>query len=493
MVPIPKKGDLHFCDNWCGISLLDVVGKLLARILQDRLKTIADNFLPDSQCGFRTGRGCIDMIFVARQLLEKTIEHNSELYVLFVDLRKAYDSIPRDALWRVSEKVGVPPAMVRIIQSLHVGMTASVRLGGDLTDPVTVTNGLRQGCTLAPMLFNIYFAAVVAHWRSCCPAAGVPVLYKIGRKLVGDRTAKGRLLSTSVTESQFADDAALYATSRPVFEDVVSSFISCASRWGLTVSVQKSKGMAIGASVDCRHVAVGGDTIEIVDKFPYLGSLLSSDGLASRDVASRVAKASAVFGALRIPVFANKTLSLRCKRRVYEAVVLSTLLYGAETWTTKACHLRKLNTFHHHCVRSIVGISRRQQWVSRITSDKRASTLGVEADLVTVIRGHRLRWLGHVARMDDNRMPKRVLFGELQARRPPHGLKRRWRDVVSDDLSQLQLQSSWFTACQDRLAWRRIISADLPPPATPEPFLCRCGRVFRHAGDLKRHSDFCKI
>ena len=284
VVPIPKKGDLHFCDNWRSISLLDVVGKLLARILQDRLKTIADYFLPDSQCWFRTGRGCIDMIFVARQLLEKAIEHNSELYVLFVDLRKAYDSIPCDALWRVLEKVGVPPAMVRIIQSLHVGMTASVRVGGDLTDPVTVTNGLRQGCTLAPMLFNIYFAAVVAHWNSCSPAAGVPVLYKIGWKLVGDRTAKGRLLSTSVT------DAALYATSQLVFEDVVSSFISCASRWGLTVSVQKSKGMAIGASVDCRHVAVGGDTIEVVDKFPYLGSLLSSDGLASRDVASRVAK-----------------------------------------------------------------------------------------------------------------------------------------------------------------------------------------------------------
>ena len=110
VVPIPKKGDLHFCDNCPGINLLDVVGKLLARILQDRLKTIVDNVLPDSQCGFRTGRGCIDMIFVARQLLEKTIEHNSELYVLFVNLRKAYDSIPRDALWHVLEKVGVPPA-----------------------------------------------------------------------------------------------------------------------------------------------------------------------------------------------------------------------------------------------------------------------------------------------------------------------------------------------------------------------------------------------
>ena len=71
IVPIPKKGNMKVCDNWRGINLLDVVGKLFARIVQERLQTLAENILPESQCGFRSSRGCIDMIFVARQLVEK--------------------------------------------------------------------------------------------------------------------------------------------------------------------------------------------------------------------------------------------------------------------------------------------------------------------------------------------------------------------------------------------------------------------------------------
>lgn len=87
IVPIPKKDDLKCCDNWRGISLLDVVGKLLARILKERLEVIADR-VPESQCGFRKGCSCIDMIFVARQLIEKVREHNDTLYMLFVDLKR---------------------------------------------------------------------------------------------------------------------------------------------------------------------------------------------------------------------------------------------------------------------------------------------------------------------------------------------------------------------------------------------------------------------
>ncbi len=93
IVPIPKKGDLTMCDNWRGISLLDVTGKVLARILQERLQTVVEDQLPDSQCGFRKGRACLDMLFCARQLV-KTYEHNTKMFLLFVDLRKAYDSVP---------------------------------------------------------------------------------------------------------------------------------------------------------------------------------------------------------------------------------------------------------------------------------------------------------------------------------------------------------------------------------------------------------------
>ena len=82
------------------------------------------------------------MIFAACQLVEKSIEHESPLYMLFVDLRKAYESIPWAALWMVLQKLGVPPVMLRIIQSLHDGMKVAVRVSGQLTEEITVNNGL---------------------------------------------------------------------------------------------------------------------------------------------------------------------------------------------------------------------------------------------------------------------------------------------------------------------------------------------------------------
>ena len=116
------------------------------------------------------------MIFVARQLVEKAREHGESLYVLFVDLRKAYDSVPRQALWKVLEKYGVPEKMLNVVKSFHEGMHAEVRVDSTVTDTFEVRNGLRQGCTLAPTLFNIYFSAVVADWRNRSSGAGVSVI-----------------------------------------------------------------------------------------------------------------------------------------------------------------------------------------------------------------------------------------------------------------------------------------------------------------------------
>lgn len=89
------------------------------------------------------------MIFAARQLVEKCRDHDDALFVLFVDLKKAYNYT------RVLEKCGVPPTMLSIIQSFHDGMQAEVRVGEIATDRIRVHNGLRQGCTLVPSLFNI--------------------------------------------------------------------------------------------------------------------------------------------------------------------------------------------------------------------------------------------------------------------------------------------------------------------------------------------------
>ena len=95
LIAIPKKGNISDCNNWRMIALLDVVGKVVARVIQERLQRLAEEELPESQCGFRKRRSCSDMVFTVRQLMEKTIEHRAKLFLLFVDLKKAYDSVPR--------------------------------------------------------------------------------------------------------------------------------------------------------------------------------------------------------------------------------------------------------------------------------------------------------------------------------------------------------------------------------------------------------------
>ena len=89
-----------------------MVGKLFVRVLNDRLQLVVEETVSDSPCGLRAGRGCVDMIFSACQLVEKAIEHNTKLFLLFVDLHKANDSVPREALWCALQKYGVPDVMI---------------------------------------------------------------------------------------------------------------------------------------------------------------------------------------------------------------------------------------------------------------------------------------------------------------------------------------------------------------------------------------------
>ena len=123
LVSIPKKRDLSKCDSWREISLLDTMGKLFTEVIQVRLQKVAGEVLPDSQCGFCRDKVCVDVIYFTRQLMQKTKEHNT-LFMLFVDLRKAYDSVPRQAPWLVLQKYGIPPTLVNLIKSLHEGLTA---------------------------------------------------------------------------------------------------------------------------------------------------------------------------------------------------------------------------------------------------------------------------------------------------------------------------------------------------------------------------------
>ena len=175
---------------------------------------------------------------------------------------------------------------------------------------------------------------MVANWRERCHEAGVVVQYKHGRRLVGDRTAKSHLSRVRISESQFAADAAVYTTSQDIFVIATAMFIDVASKWGLTVSIEKTKGMVIGSHLtpsDTLPVQLKEGAIEIVPDFTYLGSTITNNGEVKEEVKRRIGKAARAFGCLQRSIFQSPHLSVETKRKVYRAAVLSVLLHGAET------------------------------------------------------------------------------------------------------------------------------------------------------------------
>ena len=137
-----RKGNPQVCDNHRGISLLSVAGKILARVLLNRLNEHLEQtgLLSESQCGFRKDRGTTDMIFTARQLQEKCEEQNVDLYMTFVDLTKAFDTVSREGIWKIMAKFGCPAKFIATVRQFHDGMLARVQNDGEFSDQFLVTN-----------------------------------------------------------------------------------------------------------------------------------------------------------------------------------------------------------------------------------------------------------------------------------------------------------------------------------------------------------------
>ena len=110
------KGDRSVCDSWRGISLLSVVGKVFSHILLERLVRIFDIRLPEAQAGFRKGRGCADQIFTIRRVMEQAAEKHKPIYACFIDLKAAYDTVPRSELWKVCQEYSMPKKLCRLLQ-----------------------------------------------------------------------------------------------------------------------------------------------------------------------------------------------------------------------------------------------------------------------------------------------------------------------------------------------------------------------------------------
>ena len=191
----------------------------------------------------------------------------------------------------------------------------------------------------------------------------------------------------------------------------------------------------------------------------------------------------------------DRHLTLETKRLVYHSVMLGVLLYGAETGAPTQVLVKKLEWFHRHCIRCIMGIGRTVQWAKHITTVELAERFGMRESICDLLGQYRLRWLGHLARMSNSRIPKRLLFGWLLQKHPAHGAKLRWWDKVRQDLKTFNVpETSWYIKTQEHSVWRNLCSegslqllvASIGPSVLSfECIVCRC--QFRRSQDIVRH------
>ena len=247
------------------------------------------------------------MIFKVHQFVDKSWEHQSKAFLTFIDLKKAYNSVPRQAMWLALGKLGVLEQTIESIRSFYEGMRARVRLEGTMLEEFQVQNGLRQGCCMVPVLFNLYTCMVVEGWLKRVngdEGVGMTMQYKLDRKLFRRYTRNAS--EKSVTECQFADESAILASTRSGAKRAALVYQQTSRDFGLTVSIPKTKHMGDrqaggGRGPGCHRSGWKGSGD--VKEFQYLGSVVQSSERMDADVNSRVTQASKAFGALRKAVF----------------------------------------------------------------------------------------------------------------------------------------------------------------------------------------------
>ena len=438
---LPKDGNLLDPGRWRSITLLDAMAKIMSTILTNRANEILAVVGLDMQNGFTPGRGTTDGSFCVRSLLRKRKEHGLETYGYFLDLVKAFDTVPRKSLLRVLKKFGMPPNMVRMIKNMYTNCTITVEVGKDEYD-INATAGVKQGDNLAPVLFVIYIQAVLETLEAKFPQRK-KLLFSTkfdhiihGRQqpvtVGGKNPVRKGYTVFDVTESLYADDAYFGFQSRADLEEGAPIIDRHFTAFGLQVHRGKilPNGKRKKSKTECMYnPAQGayedGDTSDVIvdggfytftKTFKYLGSIITYDLTSDADIAYRIRNATGAFAKVKKTLTSRK-IKLEERSAIYVVIVVSILLFGSESWSLRKDLLHKLEVFHNNCVRQMCHVSRFKQWKKKI----RTTTLNKMVGLTNIEQmqaSRQLRWAGHVARMKNTRAPKKLLTSFVRTKRP---------------------------------------------------------------------------
>jgi hypothetical protein len=302
MFPLHKKGARTEVTNYRGVVVLNVLQKVLARIVLHRTKDVLEADLLDCQSGFRPDRGTVDHIWVLGELMRMCKEFQLPLYLAFVDLEKAYDAVPRDLLFALLRRRGVSEDCMVMIEVMYSNTQCTI----DGKTMFPIISGVRQGCLLSCILFNILMDAIMQDFlaavASSCTTGGV-----LCESAAPDGTRQQRL----IREALYADDLGLAAHTMEDLGTLLTLFDTAATQWGAKLSLSKTEVMVCNTIVygPWETPCIRGQHLPLTFCFRYLGHRLTHDADIDIELGHRQASARANWAKYRTAIFLNKDLS----------------------------------------------------------------------------------------------------------------------------------------------------------------------------------------
>ena len=284
--------------------------KVMLKVILNRLKPQAEEIIAEEQAGLRAGRSTTEQIFNFRILCEKYLQHQQDLYHVFIDFKKAFDRVWHAALWATMRKYSISANLVRTIEQLYDKATSAVQMNGSIGEWFRTTVGVRQGCLLSPTLFNIF-------------------LERIMSDALEEHDGKVSIGGRNITTLRFADDIDALAEEEQELEALVESLYKTCTRYKMEISVEKTKLMTTSANGIQREIKVKGQKLGTVTSFKYLGAVVSDDG-SKPEVLSRSAQATAALTKLK-PIWRDNNISLGPKVKLMRSLGISIFLYACES------------------------------------------------------------------------------------------------------------------------------------------------------------------
>ena len=382
---------------------------------------------PDSQAAYQPSRGTIEQIFALSQIIEKSIEFNKPLYLIFIDFTKAFDSIKLDKLWSILDKTPLNKNYINLLKAVYDDSQASIKTDLGTSRFVKIKKGVKQGDMLSAILFCVALAAVILKTDETCKSG-----FSIG----------GRVISNL----SYADDIALTNECPAQLQIFVNELANNAKQIGLEINLSKTESMSTEKAQTPLNMTIYGKPIKQVTEFIYLGHKLTSSSNHEASVKHRIGLGWAAFQK-NSTILKSKRVPVQVKVKVYNLYILPVVLYGLDciTWTKKLSNC--IEVFQNHIMRFILG--------HRLIDKIRITTLRNKTSLIPifdVIKSRTLKLFGHVKRSSLG-LSKLCFEGMVQGKRSRGKPKQRWRNNILQ-WTNLNNWNSINRLALDRKEWR---------------------------------------